>query len=367
MGLTVTPEQYVKQLDFAIRHGFQILTYGAPGVGKTDIVSQRVKDAKRKLMVIHPTVMEGVDLKGLGFRVKKKMADGTEIDAADFLPYEMLLQLIMEEEDCVVLLDDLGHAREDVQKALLHVIWAREINGRKISPKIIFMACSNRPKDQAGVKPLNSALVARFSTVLTLVPEPKSWCDWAIKTGQPDIMITFARLYPQYFSGEFIPEPGELSNGPRPRTIAELGKAIKKGLFNELGEDAWSWCEGQIGHNASIHLRALKAVADDMPDPDEVLRKPDTTPLPESVSGLFLLTGALPHRVQKKTFHGMVVVAERLLGGHQIKTMDGLNISYSMAEVAQSMISDSLKKNPDFVQLPAYNEWLIKNPHLKRS
>lgn len=61
------PSQLYELLSRTIPAKLPVLIKGAPGIGKTDIVSQACKDAGAELIVSHPVVDEPIDYKGLPF------------------------------------------------------------------------------------------------------------------------------------------------------------------------------------------------------------------------------------------------------------------------------------------------------------
>src|SRR5690349_18181009 len=116
-------------LPVALKENMNVLLVGAPGVGKSDVIGDIVTNiVNYELMICHPVVSNPIDYKGLPV---SGMVDGKL--TADFIPYGDLNKMITAEKELVVFFDDLGQAPVSVQAAVMQIILAREINGKKIS------------------------------------------------------------------------------------------------------------------------------------------------------------------------------------------------------------------------------------------
>lgn len=373
--ITVNAAELAQMIAFAIEGNFPMLISGDAGIGKTDIVNQVILFKGVDLITLHPVIHEPVDYKGLGFRVDR-VINGTEMPTAEFLPFGNLLTMMMVDKPTVVFFDDLGHATDDVQKALTQLIWAREVDGKKISSFIRFMAATNRRQDRAGVKGIIRPLATRFSTTVTLVPDSKSWCSWAIKNDMPPMLVAFIHLFPGWLYKEFDrqeqAEDGDFVHGPRPRAWAEVGRAINAGLLNlgHLTENrdpitpAWKWVAGTIGSKAMLELFAISKLLDDMPDPEYVIDNPDTAELPKTISALYVLCTSIAYRANEDNLANIVRLAIRLTGEMEIQQMSGHITTTPLSEVAQLMLTDLQKKYPDLAGHPAMTAWGLQNPHL---
>lgn len=136
------PSQLAALLAKTIPGKRPVLIKGAPGIGKTDVVTQACQAAGADLVISHPVVSDPIDYKGL-----PALADGR----AEFLPFGELRTLIEANSLTVFFLDDLGQAPPTVQAAAMQLILARRINGHLVSEQVCFVAATNRKQDKAGV------------------------------------------------------------------------------------------------------------------------------------------------------------------------------------------------------------------------
>jgi hypothetical protein len=99
------PHELSLLLSKTISARLPVLIKGAPGVGKTDIVTQACRASGTELIISHPVVDEPVDYKGM---------PAIKDDHAEFLPFGALRRLIKADRPTVYFMDDLGQAPPSV-------------------------------------------------------------------------------------------------------------------------------------------------------------------------------------------------------------------------------------------------------------
>ena len=93
-------------ISLAIVHNIRICLVGDPGIGKTSVVRQVCRANGYRLIEIHVSEWEAVDLKGFPVIIDGKPR---------FVPYGSMADMLKEsDEKIVVLFDDLGHGEQDV-------------------------------------------------------------------------------------------------------------------------------------------------------------------------------------------------------------------------------------------------------------
>ena len=102
------PNELSELLIAAIQHRAPILITGAPGIGKTDIVTHAAEASGADLIVSHPVVSDPTDAKGLPW-------PDTDKRRATFLPFGDLARALEATRPTVWFLDDLGQAAPSVQ------------------------------------------------------------------------------------------------------------------------------------------------------------------------------------------------------------------------------------------------------------
>lgn len=293
------PAQLAEFLKFSIQHNMPVMVSGAPGTGKTDIVSDVVlNQLGYNLLIGHPVVDEAIDYKGLPFAVNGK---------AEFLPYGNLRIMLEANEPTVFFFDDFGQADISVQKAIMQLLLSRSINGKKISPHIVFVAATNRQQDKAGVSAILEPVKSRFKSIVELTVNLDDWVNWAIKNNIPSDLVSFIRFRPNLLT-DFQPTR-EIKNSPSPRTIASVADYLKSKLPNQLEYEVFC---GAVGEAFTAQFMAFLKLSRKLPNPKSILSNPSTAPVPESPDERYAITGALSYTVASETLPNFITYLDRL-------------------------------------------------------
>lgn len=320
----------------AIDSSFPLLIKGAPGIGKSDIVAEACQDAQMPLVIRHPVIEESVDYKGL---------PAIQGAIADFLPFADFHQMLLADKPLAVFFDDLGQAPASVQAALMQVILAREIGGKKISPHVRFIAATNSRKDNAGVANLITPLVSRF-TVIELAADANAWRKWAMSNNMPVEIVAFLGFKPMLISTFDPSKQRDITPYACPRSIAQLGKWINAGVTDY---EVW---QGAVGEAFAVEFKAFydtfKALAG---LPDKVIMTPDSAPIPDKPDVLYALSGALAYRAKDVNFSAIATYAKRLADSGR-------------KEFESCLIHDCTTRHPELLETQAFIEWSVRNQDL---
>jgi MoxR-like ATPase len=179
--------------EFMVRNNYPLLITGAPGIGKSDIIGQVADRLGFELQVAHPVVSDPTDYKGLPAKI--------DDETAGFLPFAELKRLIEADSPLIYFLDDIGQAPNSVQAALMQLLLARQIDGKKISDHVRFIAATNRREDKAGVTGILEPVKSRFKSIIELTVDVDDWIRWAQTANMPMELITFIRYRPELLDG----------------------------------------------------------------------------------------------------------------------------------------------------------------------
>lgn len=291
-------------LKWAFKNQHSILIKGMPGVGKTDITKWSAKKAKQDILILHPVVDDPTDYKGLGFVIDGK---------AEFIPYGNLRKVMNAKKPLVVFFDDLGQASDAVQKAVMQLLLAREINGKKISKHVTFVAATNRKEDRAGVSGLLEPVKSRFMTIVELEHDVDEWCEWAHKKKMPSELISYAQFRRRGLF-EFKPTR-DLTNSCIGRTLANVGKAIKTKVPESVRFDVFA---GAIGRKKALDFTAYLKVYANLPTIDEIKKNPLSAKIPPEASGKYAVMGLIVDAMNSKYMGAFIKYLDRL--GTEITT-----------------------------------------------
>lgn len=308
------------------RQTHPIILEGSPGLGKSAIWEQIAKQNDLRFEVSQPALDEPTDYKGIPF-----VQDGF----ADFFAPARLKLMCETTEPILWLFDDLGHTPRGVQAALMHLVHAREIGGRKISDNVFFCFATNSKKDKAGVNPIISPLADRL-TKLEVHCDLKGWCEWALGEGINPVDIAFIRFKPEVLDN-FKPNTDFIKGGT-PRSWANVFGYTRDGITDEL------LIAGDVGMANASEYMAFVRLMNELPSLDELLMDPKNCVLPTKPSLLFALSGAIVARTTKENIDNMMEIINRIPKDFQVWVM-----------------KDIRNKVPDIESTSAVLAWFISN------
>ena len=300
------PSELSELLQATIAHRAPVLITGAPGIGKTDIVTAAAEASGADLIVSHPVVSDPTDAKGLPWPDK----DG---GTATFLPFGDLARAIKAERPTVWFLDDLGQASPSVQASFMQLLLARRINDHALPECVTFIAATNRRTDRAGVSGILEPVKSRFATIVELDIHLDDWCNWAVTHGIRSEVIAFLRFKSDLLCKFSASQ--DLTNSPVPRTWAHASRLLDICSPAVVGVAV----AGAVGAGAAGEFMAYLKVFRSLPDIDALLEHPHDPgmfgkgqKLPTEPGVLYALVTSLAMRATDATAAAILVIAERL-------------------------------------------------------
>lgn len=324
------PSELASLLAHTIPAGLPILVVGAPGVGKSQIVEQAAQAAGAHLIVSHPAVSDPTDVKGLPWVASDQ-------HSARFLPFGDLSQALAATVQTVWFLDDLGQAPASVQASFMQLLLARRVNEHVLPSCVTFVAATNRRTDRANVGGMLEPVKSRFGAIVDLDPDLDEWCTWAMTHDISPHIIAFLRFRPELLHN-FSPT-ADLTNSPIPRTWAHASKFMGLSLSPSVLRQA---IRGAIGEGATVELFAFLEVYNELPDLDEIIKKPTGCGLlPKKLATLYAVVTGLAVKATPATLAPIVRYAERL-------AEDG------RGEFAALLLRDIIRRTPALMSAPAF-------------
>jgi MoxR-like ATPase len=324
------PSHLTKTLAVAFSNRLKILIKGAPGIGKTDIVTAAAKSAGADLVIMHPAVSDPVDFKGLPAIVGEH---------AEFLPYGQLRRLIEAKSLTICFIDDIGQAPHAVQAALMQLIQQREIDGHKISDHVVFCGATNDSSHMAGVQSILEPVKSRWDTIIELHADHIEWVRWAQRNNIREEILAFVMFRGMDVLHAFKPTR-DLTNSPSPRTVAAAARLFAAGLHTH------DILAGACGEGWAAEFLGFLKVYRNLPDPDECIKNPDKARIPaaEDAATLFAISVALSLRATKGNFANITKYLKRLPKEHEVFA-----------------VRDALARETSLQNTPAFTNWACDN------
>jgi hypothetical protein len=327
-----------EDLYLAFKSRISTLLIGRAGVGKTALVQSAWKKLCSEVggdpivVVDTPACSDPTDYKGLPVVLEGK---------ATFDPIGLLRRLLNATQPTLCFLDDLGQASEAVQKGLQHIIWAREVEGRRIPDCVQFVGATNARTDRAGVGWLISPLIGRFDATIEVLPDLEHWSQWAVGAGISPQVLSFLQFRPDRFAEE--PTAEFAKKVACPRSWEAVDKVVKAGLVSP------AWLSGAIGQSAGLDLFGFLNVYDGLADlPHRVLNEGEKAPLPQKPEVRWALTGALVAKLNALKLHGHEKSAENFFA--YIPRLGG--------EFEAFAVKSATKAVENFTTWETYGKWV---------
>ena len=312
-----------------------VMFWGAPGIGKSDVVKDVAKELGLEFLDIRLAQLDPVDLRGL-----PEVKDGqTKWAAPDFFPQD-------KGSAGIIFLDELSAADQSIQVAAYQLLLDRRIGDYVVPEKWLIVAAGNRAEDNAVSLPISSALANRMMH-LELKADSVGWLRWASSHNIEPAVCGFIRFCPQML----FDLPANCFRGwPSPRSWENVSKILKLELENS--EQA-SCISGIVGKSAAMQFIAYYKQFQMLGDIREMMLNPTALPkIPEKQMDIwYAVASAMAFWVR----HGndSVETGKLLNGFFRISlTMPATFAVVAMLDIIEASdsgdIAEALVAHPDF-------------------
>lgn len=300
--------------------------WGAPGVGKSQIVTQAAKELGLEVRDVRAVLLDPVDLRGL----PHINGDGRAHWATpEFLPRD---------GEGVLFLDELNAAPQLVQAACYQLVLDRKLGEYELPEGWTVVAAGNRESDKAVTSRMPTPLANRF-VHLDFAVDLDDWTTWAIKHGVRTEVIGFVR-FRQDLLHDFDPKSASRAF-PTPRSWEFVSK-IMEGQPDPAIE--FSIFSGAVGDGAAAEFVGFLKIFRSLPSLDAVIMNPEKAMVPEEPATLYAMATGLARKATDMNFEQIKKYADRL-----------------PPEFGVLLVSDAAKHCPDVQRTRAFIEWASQN------
>lgn len=323
------PSQLLPALKHLVAIQRPVFLWGAPGVGKSDLIAQVAEDLKVELKDVRLPLMDPTDLKGFPVPGKSGTKSVMSWLPPDFLPTK---------GKGVLFLDEMNSAPQSVQAAAYQLILNRKIGDYELPKGWVIVAAGNRTGDRSVVHAQPAALANRF-VHLDYDVDTEDWVDWAIKAGISDATRGYIRYRPTNLCVQKI-ETG-MRAFPTPRTWAFADSIINSHLDPHVELEL---LKGTIGEGVAAEYMGFLREAKNLPNIDRILIDPDGVKVPESPSTCHAIISALEPRTDSNNFGTLMKYVKRM--------SKEFEVVYATSVV---------KRDEDISETKAFTEWIREN------
>lgn len=271
--------------------GLNLLLWGKPGIGKSQIVKAEAAKWGLTCKVLSP----GTDGEG-AFGVTP-VPEHTE-DGKRQIGYPPPHWVHGVDSGGLVFLDEVNQAAPTLQPCIMGIALDRRIGDYVLGPKVRRIAAANPSSISAGGWDLASPVANRFGHIDWEAPDVESWVDWLGGFANPDdvggsfideekrVLDAWGKHWPKCYGAVtgFVRKrtdllmnmPDAYSDGaskawPSPRTWEMATRALTSGFIHELEEtDREEFVASFIGRGAAIEFFTYSKKLD-LPDPFAIL------------------------------------------------------------------------------------------------
>lgn len=320
-----------KCLAVNIKADIPTMIWGAPGVGKSDVVKATAKELGMSLIDFRATLRDPVDMRGL------PLVDAKTGTTRWLAPAE-LPQVKRDGEKGIFFLDELPQANQAMQSACFGLVLDRYLGEYKLPPGWIPVAAGNRFMDRAGAQRMPTPLRNRFAH-FEVVADIESWRAWAAKVNLNPLVSAFIAFRPNLLFN--MPE-GEENSFPTPRAWERVAKIadcpdeeLRRNLVTAL-----------VGAAAAIEFEGFVRVWTRLPSIDRIFRDPKAVAVPDlsEPAVLYAIATAISRRVTSRTMTNAMSYAGRLPKEFQVM-----------------LAVDAVRRDPTLKETKAFGTWYADN------
>ena len=287
--------------------GKPIWIFGAPGIGKTQIVAQVCDELGIGMLNVDLQFMEPADFLGIPTVVDMgtegehdKIGSGiTRPNPPAMLPMENQAGNPMIDKGGIIFFDEANRASDPVLNGFMNVAQQRRMNNMKLHPKWFIVSAGNRPIDSEKVAELDFALADRF-TVVNYVPTVEGFTKYILgnKNLKNNLFIPELLGFLNFSKEAFhrLDTSSKLLKFPTPRAWVDAAMVLDDRLkeLEEEGrgeipaDEVTSILSGEVGQPAAMEFLRFYKVAKTikLEDIKHVFEDPKKAPVPPKKNGI---------------------------------------------------------------------------------
>ena len=290
---TVSPNSAKKSIVRAFKKKRPLFIWGAPGIGKSDIVGQVASEIDAHMIDIRLSLWDPTDIKGIPYYSSN---DNTMQWAP---PQELPTQEFAKKHKFIVLfLDEMNSAAPAVQAAAYQLILNRKVGTYILPDNVLIVAAGNRDADKGVTYRMPAPLANRF-VHLELKVDFDDWFQWAVNNDiHQDVVgyLTFSKkdLY------DFDPKSPSRSFAT-PRSWSFVSELLEDDDDETTTTDLVS---GSVGEGLAVKFMAHRKVSAKLPNPSDVLTGKVKTLDTREISAMYSLTVSLCYELKEANDKG---------------------------------------------------------------
>ena len=265
-------------------HHTPVMIWGAPGIGKSQLVADVATRHGVSLVDIRLSQMEPSDLRGIPFR---------KDDQVEWAVPSLLPDVERHGETGILFLDEINSAPPSVSAAAYQLILDKKLGDYEVPKGWVIFAAGNRQGDHGVTYTMPAPLANRFSH-FDFSLNLDDWIQWAYQHGIDETIIAFLRFKPERLF-EYDPAQNPVSF-PTPRSWEFAHRALHK--FTDHPQLLLGSLQACVGQAAAVELKAFIDSMQQLPDIDAILRG-EVVSVPKKIDLQYAIASTLITRAIK--------------------------------------------------------------------
>ena len=250
-----------------------IMIWGAPGIGKSSVVSAVAKKNKLEFIDLRLSQLAPTDIRGLP-------------EPRDGISYWCPPEFLPTSGKGILFFDEVNMAPPAIQGIAQQLILDREVGSYKLPEGWFVWAAGNRKEDHAAVFDMPAPLSNRFFH-LEVTTGLNEFKQYAIKNDIDDRIISFINFRPKLLHQIDKNSP----SWPSPRQWVKSNNLLKANLD----------IDPAVGAAAAAEFRSFCKIYKILPDIDKILGGKASPKFPDDLSAKYALCCALAMRAKSTT------------------------------------------------------------------
>jgi len=282
----VGPKAAIKAIQKAISKRRPLFLWGAPGIGKSDIIKFIGDSTEREVIDIRLPLWEPTDIKGIPYYNSDQ---GTMVWAP---PAELPSD---PDSTAIIFLDELNSAPPAVQAAAYQLVLNRRVGQYKLPAGVDIVAAGNRDGDRGVTFRMPKPLANRFIH-LEMKPDFDDWFDWAVSAGVHEDVVGYLGFAKQDL---FDFDPKSSSHAfATPRSWSFVSDLLDD---DDLDSDTLlDLVAGAVGDGLAVKFMAHRKIAGKLPTADDILDGKVKTLDVKEISAMYSMTISLCYELKDR-------------------------------------------------------------------
>ena len=281
---TQTPNEAKTAIRKCLRVKRPVFVWGAPGIGKSDLVKQIAVEQNREVVDVRLSLWEPTDIKGIPFFDPE--AHTMRWAAPSELPSDP-------NSTAILFLDELNSAAPATQAAAYQLILNRRVGTYILPEGVSIVAAGNRESDKGVTYRMPAPLANRFLH-LELKSNFEDWQEWAVKNKIHEQVIGYVGFAKQDLY-DFDPKSSSRAFAT-PRSWSFVSELLDDDEL--LDSTLTDLVAGAIGDGLAVKFMAHRKIAKQLPKPELILNGTVKKLEIKEISAMYSLTISMCYELQ---------------------------------------------------------------------